>query len=203
MGIFLWPWEPPEAPFGFLSHCTGTWHQTDTQTRITSKPFVQSPVTASGQPEEPRQYEAVLNWQTKNASAQNLTNVTKPFVSCLNVRIFYNHIHIFFLDLGFYHIERVYQFSLFLSIILMLSIVHGLFFFLTLTVFLFLSSLVSFFPFFFSDPPFFLWYKLVWKSNETQKLKQDSQLNELKRKDIKILEKVQNSAKKDFRDFQN
>ena len=42
--------------------------QTDTQTRITSKPFVQSPVTASGQPEEPRQYEAILNWQTKNAS---------------------------------------------------------------------------------------------------------------------------------------
>ncbi|KAH9698127.1 hypothetical protein KPL71_023895 [Citrus sinensis] len=47
--------------------------QTDTQTRVTSKPFVQSPVTASGQPEEPKQYEAVLNWQTKNASAQNQT----------------------------------------------------------------------------------------------------------------------------------
>ena len=28
--------------------------QTDTQTRVTSKPFVQSPVTASGQPEEPK-----------------------------------------------------------------------------------------------------------------------------------------------------
>ncbi|KAH9668370.1 hypothetical protein KPL70_021389 [Citrus sinensis] len=47
--------------------------QTDTQTRVTSKPFIQSPVTASGHPEEPRQYEAVLNWQTKNASAQNHT----------------------------------------------------------------------------------------------------------------------------------
>ncbi|KAH9792728.1 hypothetical protein KPL71_004250 [Citrus sinensis] len=47
--------------------------QMDTQTRVTSKPFVQSPVTASGQPEEPKQYEAVLNWQTKNASAQNQT----------------------------------------------------------------------------------------------------------------------------------
>ena len=34
--------------------------KTDTQTRVTSKPFVQSPVTASGQPEEPKQYEAVL-----------------------------------------------------------------------------------------------------------------------------------------------
>ncbi|KAH9668408.1 hypothetical protein KPL70_021407 [Citrus sinensis] len=47
--------------------------QTDTQTRVTSKPFVQSPITASGQPEEPKQYEAVLNWQTENANAQNHT----------------------------------------------------------------------------------------------------------------------------------
>ena len=47
--------------------------QTDTQTRITSKPFIQSLVTASGQPDKPRLYEAVLNWQTKNASAQNHT----------------------------------------------------------------------------------------------------------------------------------
>ncbi|KAH9769489.1 hypothetical protein KPL71_012020 [Citrus sinensis] len=35
--------------------------QTDTQTRVASKPFVQSPVTASGQPVEPKQYEVVLN----------------------------------------------------------------------------------------------------------------------------------------------
>ncbi|KAH9680015.1 hypothetical protein KPL71_026374 [Citrus sinensis] len=47
--------------------------QTDTQTRVTSKPFIQSPVTASGQPKDPKQYEAVLNWQTKNANAQNHT----------------------------------------------------------------------------------------------------------------------------------
>ncbi|KAH9752107.1 hypothetical protein KPL71_014564 [Citrus sinensis] len=47
--------------------------KTDTQTQVTSKPFVQSPVTTSGQPEEPKQYEVVLNWQTKNASAQNHT----------------------------------------------------------------------------------------------------------------------------------
>ncbi|KAH9792706.1 hypothetical protein KPL71_004238 [Citrus sinensis] len=45
--------------------------QIDTQTRVTSKPYVQSSVTAFGQPEEPKQYEVVLNWQTKNASAQN------------------------------------------------------------------------------------------------------------------------------------
>ncbi|KAH9686084.1 hypothetical protein KPL70_014217 [Citrus sinensis] len=35
--------------------------QTDTQTRVVSKPFVKSPVTASGQPEEPKQYRAILN----------------------------------------------------------------------------------------------------------------------------------------------
>ncbi|KAH9716901.1 hypothetical protein KPL71_021631 [Citrus sinensis] len=45
----------------------------DPQTRVTSKPYVQSPVTASGQPKELKQYEAVLNWQTKNASAQYQT----------------------------------------------------------------------------------------------------------------------------------
>ena len=47
--------------------------QTDTQTRVISKASVQSPVTSSGQPEDSKQYEAVLNWQTKNASAQNQT----------------------------------------------------------------------------------------------------------------------------------
>ena len=47
--------------------------QIDTQTKVISKPFVQSPVTASGQPEESKQYEAVLNWQTKNANAHNQT----------------------------------------------------------------------------------------------------------------------------------
>ncbi|KAH9734791.1 hypothetical protein KPL71_017507 [Citrus sinensis] len=47
--------------------------QTDTQTRVVSKPFVQSPVTASGHLEEPKQYEAILNWQTRNANAHNQT----------------------------------------------------------------------------------------------------------------------------------
>ena len=47
--------------------------QADAQTKVISKPYVQSPVTASGQHEEPKQYEAVLNWQTKKASAQNQT----------------------------------------------------------------------------------------------------------------------------------
>ena len=32
---------------------------------------MQSPITSSGQPEAPKQFEAVLNWQTQNANAQN------------------------------------------------------------------------------------------------------------------------------------
>ena len=45
--------------------------QTDPQTKVISQPFVQSPITSSGQPEPPKQYEAILNWQTQNANAQN------------------------------------------------------------------------------------------------------------------------------------
>ena len=45
--------------------------QTDPQTKVVSQPFVQSPITYSGQPEAPKQYEAVLNWQTQNTNAQN------------------------------------------------------------------------------------------------------------------------------------
>ena len=35
--------------------------QTDPQTKVISQPFVQPPITSSGQPEAPKQYEAVLN----------------------------------------------------------------------------------------------------------------------------------------------
>ena len=45
--------------------------QTDPQKQITTKPFVHSPVTPNGQLEEPKPFEAVLNWQTQNARAQN------------------------------------------------------------------------------------------------------------------------------------
>ena len=45
--------------------------QTDPQTKVVTKPFVQSLVTPTGQLEEPRPFEAVLNWQTHNAKAQN------------------------------------------------------------------------------------------------------------------------------------
>ena len=46
--------------------------QTDPQTKVTTKPFVHSPVTPNVQLEESKPFEAVLNWQTQNAKAQNL-----------------------------------------------------------------------------------------------------------------------------------
>ncbi|KAH9698136.1 hypothetical protein KPL71_023897 [Citrus sinensis] len=45
--------------------------QTDAQTKVVTKPFVQSPVTPTDQLEEPRPFKAVLNWQAQNARAQN------------------------------------------------------------------------------------------------------------------------------------
>ncbi|KAH9671295.1 hypothetical protein KPL70_017318 [Citrus sinensis] len=44
---------------------------TDLQTKVVSQPYVQSPIITSGQPEAPKQYKAVLNWQTQNANAHN------------------------------------------------------------------------------------------------------------------------------------
>ena len=45
--------------------------QTNPQIKVTTKPFVHSPVTPNGQLEELKPFEAVLNWQTQNARAQN------------------------------------------------------------------------------------------------------------------------------------
>ncbi|KAH9744154.1 hypothetical protein KPL70_003568 [Citrus sinensis] len=44
---------------------------TDQQKNFISKPYVPSVVTPAGHLEEPRSFEAVLNWQTQNAVAQN------------------------------------------------------------------------------------------------------------------------------------
>ncbi|KAH9671198.1 hypothetical protein KPL70_017265 [Citrus sinensis] len=44
--------------------------QIDPQTKVSTKPFVHSPVTPNGQLEEPKPFEAVLNWQTQNVRAQ-------------------------------------------------------------------------------------------------------------------------------------
>lgn len=43
----------------------------DPQSKVTTKPYVHGPVTPSGQLEEPKPFETVLNWQSKNARAQN------------------------------------------------------------------------------------------------------------------------------------
>ena len=45
--------------------------QTDQQMSFISKPFFPSAVTLAGHLEEPRSFEAVLNWQTQNVVAQN------------------------------------------------------------------------------------------------------------------------------------
>ena len=41
------------------------------QTKVATRPFVPLPVTPNGQTEEPSPFEAVLNSQSENASAQN------------------------------------------------------------------------------------------------------------------------------------
>ena len=43
----------------------------DPSTKVSSQPYVQSPVTPVGQLEEPHLFEAIPNWQTQNATAQN------------------------------------------------------------------------------------------------------------------------------------
>ena len=45
--------------------------QIDPQTKVTTKPFIHSPITPNGQMEEPNPFKAVLNWQTQNTRAQN------------------------------------------------------------------------------------------------------------------------------------
>ena len=43
----------------------------DQKHQVWSKPFVNSPISSSGHLEEPKPFEAVLNWQTQNARVQN------------------------------------------------------------------------------------------------------------------------------------
>ena len=45
--------------------------QINQQKSCVSKPFIPSAVTPAGHLEEPRSFEAVLNWQTQNAVAHN------------------------------------------------------------------------------------------------------------------------------------
>ncbi|KAH9705019.1 hypothetical protein KPL70_011708 [Citrus sinensis] len=44
---------------------------TDLQQKVITKPFISSAITPTGHLEDPKPFEAVLNWQTQNARAQN------------------------------------------------------------------------------------------------------------------------------------
>ena len=48
---------------------------TDPQRKVITKPFIPSAITPTGHLEDPKPFEAVLNWQTQNARAQNETLV--------------------------------------------------------------------------------------------------------------------------------
>ncbi|KAH9734655.1 hypothetical protein KPL71_017445 [Citrus sinensis] len=49
--------------------------QTDPQRKVITKPFISSAITPTGHLEDPKPFEAVLNWQTQSARAQNETLV--------------------------------------------------------------------------------------------------------------------------------
>ena len=55
----------------YQTHFPTLGKQTDPSTKVSSQPNVQPSITPTGQLEEPRPFEAVLNWQTKNATVQN------------------------------------------------------------------------------------------------------------------------------------
>ena len=48
---------------------------TDPQRKVITKPFIPSAITPTGHLEDPKPFEAVLNWHTQNARAQNETLV--------------------------------------------------------------------------------------------------------------------------------
>ena len=48
---------------------------TDPQTKVVSQPYAQSPITTTEALEAPKQYEAVLNWQTQNGNATKLSTI--------------------------------------------------------------------------------------------------------------------------------
>ncbi|KAH9657962.1 hypothetical protein KPL70_023291 [Citrus sinensis] len=50
--------------------------RSDQKHQVWSKPFVNSPISSSGHLEEPKPFEAVLNWQTQNARVQNASLIS-------------------------------------------------------------------------------------------------------------------------------
>ncbi|KAH9716937.1 hypothetical protein KPL71_021642 [Citrus sinensis] len=63
---------PPMVPcMMFSSASASASERSDQKHQVWSKPFVNSPISSSGHLEEPKPFEAVLNWQTQNARIQN------------------------------------------------------------------------------------------------------------------------------------
>ena len=61
----------PSTSTEYQAHFPPLEKQIDQQKSFVSKPFVPSTITPAGHLEEPRSFEAVLNWQTQNVVAQN------------------------------------------------------------------------------------------------------------------------------------
>ncbi|XP_015381976.1 uncharacterized protein LOC107175117 [Citrus sinensis] len=74
-GHFLWD-SPgsrncdPDCPY-YSSNFPALETQTDPQRKVITKPFIPSAITPTGHLEDPKSFEAVLNWQTQNTRAQN------------------------------------------------------------------------------------------------------------------------------------
>ncbi|KAH9716924.1 hypothetical protein KPL71_021636 [Citrus sinensis] len=74
---------PPIQPMAYMmfsstsqdysSNFSAIETHTDPQQKLITKPFIPSAITPTGHLEDPKPFEDVLNWQTKNARAQNET----------------------------------------------------------------------------------------------------------------------------------
>ncbi|KAH9680083.1 hypothetical protein KPL71_026411 [Citrus sinensis] len=74
-GHFLWDVPgsgrcDPGCPY-YSSEYPPLEKRSNQKHQVWSKPFVNSPISSSGHLEEPKPFEAVLNWQTQNARVQN------------------------------------------------------------------------------------------------------------------------------------
>ncbi|KAH9744212.1 hypothetical protein KPL70_003594 [Citrus sinensis] len=59
------------SPQDYSSNFPALETQTDPQRKVITKPFIPSAITPTGHLEDPKSFEAVLNWQTQNTRAQN------------------------------------------------------------------------------------------------------------------------------------
>ncbi|KAH9697803.1 hypothetical protein KPL71_023763 [Citrus sinensis] len=63
--------KPVRSSADYSSEYPPLEKRSDQKHQVWSKPFVNSPISSSGHLEEPKPFEAVLNWQTQNARVQN------------------------------------------------------------------------------------------------------------------------------------